>query len=81
MSQATVDAMAAKVLQGAMLAIAQGVPAALVTEAFYRAAVAMLITSAGCEATVATLQDTAERLEDHDDRDLPNSFDEVAGHA
>ncbi len=69
-----IDAVAATFAKGAALAVAQGTPRAVVTEALYRAALTMLIIDVGQEQAIATLRDSATRLEDGDDapRELAN---------
>jgi len=57
------DAVAKVFATGAELAVKQGTPRATVAEAMFRAAVAILIIQDGEEAAVATLRDSADRLE------------------
>lgn len=83
MSTATIDALAKKVITGAAMAMAQGVPPAVAAEAFYRAALVLLISEVGMDAAVATLRDSAERLaageDEFDEREISTGM--VAGHA
>ncbi len=67
----TIDAIAAKFAEGGALAIKQGVPRAVVTEAIYRAAVAMLVADVGADSAAATLEDSAERLKAGENDPLP----------
>ena len=59
----TVDAIAKVFATGAEKAVKQGTPRAVVAEAMFRAAVAILIIQDGEEAAIATLRDAADRLE------------------
>lgn len=83
MSTTTIDALAKKVITGAALAMAQGVPRAVAAEAFYRAALVLLISEVGIDATVATLRDSAERMaadeDEFDEREISTA--EIVGHA
>lgn len=62
-----VDEIAGKVMQAAEIAAGRKVPRSVIAEAFYRGALAILVTEIGIEAAVATLRDSADRLADLDD--------------
>lgn len=67
----TIDAIAAKFAEGGAIAIKQGVPRAVVTEAMYRAAITMMIGEVGAHVTVETLRDSANRLEGGENASAP----------
>lgn len=64
MTEETIDALAHQVIRGAALATARGVPSSGVAEAFFRAAVGILISTHGANVAVATLRDAAARLDE-----------------
>lgn len=61
-----IDEIAGKVIQAAEIAAAHKVPRPLIAEAFYRGALAVLVAEFGPAVAVATLRDSAERLDQPD---------------
>lgn len=66
-----IAALAETFVKGACLAVAQGTPHRVATEAMYRAALAMMIADVGQAQTIATLRDSADRLEAGDNSPRP----------
>lgn len=61
-SEASVDGLAHQVLRYAAFCAKRGVPGAVITEAFLRAAVAIAVTDLGVELAAINLREAAEHL-------------------
>lgn len=70
-SGASVDKLAEQVLRYAAFCVEGGVPGAVVTEAFLRAAVAIAVTDLGVELTAINLREAAEQLSLTDEGGAP----------